>query len=142
MMQGRKAFSLVEAAVIVVILGVLAAFAVPAVLAAAERKKAVEAFDYLLAVQDAQTRHLTREGKFAGDLNSLDLQAALPAHYTPGPIAAGRSGSLAGSWSLTLTRAGSAAGYDGYTVTFTEQGFDPDKSTISDHPTISPLKDS
>ena len=50
----RKGFSLVELAVVVIIVGVLAAFGVPRMLKSVERSKSAEAFKYLASVRDAQ----------------------------------------------------------------------------------------
>ena len=63
-----------------------------------------------------------------------------PKYFTPGTIAAGTTGSLEDSWTLTLTRAGAAAGYGEYTVTFTEEGYDSGNSTIADHSDINPMQ--
>ena len=52
----RKGFSLVELAVVVVIVGVLAAFGVPRLLKSVERSKAGESFNYLGAIRTAQER--------------------------------------------------------------------------------------
>ena len=43
------------------------------------------------------------------------------------------------SWTLTLARQGAAFGYGAYTVTFTEDGFDPVNSTIEALPDINPM---
>jgi hypothetical protein len=62
-----------------------------------------------------------------------------PKYFTVGEIAAGSTDDLEDSWQLTLTRQGASAGYGAYTVTFTEQGYDSDGSTINDLPQINPL---
>jgi len=50
--------------------------------------------------------------------------------FAVGELTAGSSGSLADSWSLTLTRFGDAFLFGSYTVTFHENGFDAASSTI------------
>ena len=54
-------FTLVELAVVIVIIGILAAFAVPRFRDAVERSKAGEAFNYLSAVRSAQERYHGRQ---------------------------------------------------------------------------------
>ena len=139
-MRNKRGFTLVELAVVVVIIGVLAAFAVPRFLASVERSKAAEAFNYLSAVQSAQERYHARQGTYATTVASLDIKFTDPKYYTVGKVAAGSTGSLEDSWTLTLTRTGASAGYGSYTVTFTEEGFDGANSTLSDHPDINPMQ--
>ncbi len=102
----RRGFTLVELAVVVVIIGVLAAFGVPRFLQSVERSKASEAFGYLSSVRSAQERYLARQGTYADDISKLDIQAPTPKYFTVGTIAAGTSGDLQDSWTLTLTRIG------------------------------------
>ena len=66
----RKGFTLVELAVVIVIIGVLAAFGVPRFLKSVERSKAAEAFQYLAAVRSAQERYIAKEGVYTSDLAS------------------------------------------------------------------------
>ena len=128
--QGRKGFTLVELAVVIIIIGVLAAFAVPRFLDSVERSKAAEAFNYLAAVRAAQERFQVRQGTYADDITDLDIQMPTPKYFTVGTPAAGSTSDLEDSWTLTLTRAGSAGGYGAYTVVFTDQGYDTTNSTI------------
>jgi len=65
--KARKGFTLVELAVVIVIIGVLAAFGVPQFLKSVERSKAAEAFNYLSAMRSSQERFLAKNGYyFAG----------------------------------------------------------------------------
>jgi type IV pilus assembly protein PilA len=136
----KAGFSLVELAVVVVIIGVLAAFAVPRFRASVERSKAAEAFNYLSAVQAAQERYHARQSTYADDLSVLDIKLTAPKYFSVGTPAPGESGDIQDSWTLTLTRSGASAGYGEYTVTFTEKGFDPEASTIMDHTDINPMQ--
>ena len=139
-MQKRRGFTLVELAVVVVIIGVLAAFAVPRFMASVERSKAAEAFNYLSAVQSAQERYHARQGTYASSLDDLDIKLTPPKYYTVGQIVAGGSGDLEDSWSVTLTRAGAAAGYGAYTVVFTQEGYDSAHGSIAQKPEINPMQ--
>ena len=136
--RGRKGFTLVELAVVIIIIGVLAAFGVPRFLDSVERSKAAEAFNYQSAVRAAQERYQVRQGTYADDLTVLDIKMPTPKYFTVGTPEAGSSGDLEDSWTLTLTRAGSAGGYGAYKVIFTDQGYDATNSDIPDK--INPMQ--
>ena len=135
----RSGFSLVELSVVVIIIGVLAAFGIPRMLKSVERSKASEAFRFLASVRAAQERYQARQGTYAASLTDLDMEQSAPKFYTVGTVAAGSTSSLEDSWSLTLTRQGASAGYGAYTVVFTENGYDSVTSTINALPDINPM---
>lgn len=128
--QRHSAFSLVELAVVVVVIGVLAAFGVPRLLQNVERSKASEAFQYLSSIRDAQERYNSLESTYAADMADLDVDMPAPKFFVAGPFVAGDTGELENSWSMTLLRQGASAGFGNYTVTFTDQGYDAANSTI------------
>jgi len=136
----RRGFTLVELAVVVVIIGVLAAFAVPRFLASVERSKAAESFNFLSSVQAAQERYHARQGTYAAQLTELDIKMTAPKYFSVGTIAAGSTGDLQDSWTLTLTRTGASAGYGEYTVTFTMEGYDGENSSIKNKSDINPMQ--
>jgi len=136
----RKGFTLVELAVVIVIIGVLAAFGVPRFLKSVERSKAAEAFQYLSAVRAAQERYLAKEGVYASDFDALDITQTAPKYFNvPTEITVTTSDSGNPVWSLTLTRKGASSSYGEYTVTFTNEGYDSANSTIEALPDINPM---
>jgi prepilin-type N-terminal cleavage/methylation domain-containing protein len=137
--RSRKGFTLVELAVVIVIIGVLAAFGVPQFLKSVERSKAAEAFAYLSDVRAAQERFQALRSTYTNAMDQLDMKISAPKYFTASSITAGTTGTFQDSWSLTLTRTGASSGYGAYTVTFTQDGYDISNSTIRFSPDINPM---
>ena len=133
--QSRKGFTLVELAVVIVIIGVLAAFGVPQFLKSVERSKAAEAFNYLSAVRAAQERYLAQNGVYAAALTNLDIKQVAPKYFS-GDGATGTALSVTAvavtsgtpTWFCTLGRLTATSSYT-YSVTFDENGFVPSGAT-------------
>jgi prepilin-type N-terminal cleavage/methylation domain-containing protein len=144
----RKGFTLVELAVVIVIIGVLAAFGVPRFIKSVERSKAAESFSYLAAVRSAQERYQAQFGTYASDVGALDIKFANPTYFTVGSVESSTLSSadadlgtptLQNTWQLTLTRVGASAGYGSYTVTFNQDGYQSSMSGIDSLTDINPM---
>jgi prepilin-type N-terminal cleavage/methylation domain-containing protein len=134
--KARKGFTLVELAVVIVIIGVLAAFGVPKFLHSVEKSKASEAFNYLSTVQSAQERYLAQNGVYATTIDALDIKLPAPQYFDNVTAIDTTSASGAPTWTLTLNRNGSSSYV--YNVKWGQDGFDP-TSSIMTYPEICPV---
>jgi type IV pilus assembly protein PilA len=151
--MGRKGFTLVELAVVIVIIGVLASFGVPKFMASVERSKAAEAFNFLSALQAAEERYQALTGGYTADFTQLDISwksnAGVPVlqyftYVAPTVVAGTQVGgtvatTTSNTWSCTLTRAGGSGDYASYTVTYTQDGFDFSTASGAIPAAISPV---
>jgi prepilin-type N-terminal cleavage/methylation domain-containing protein len=144
--KSRRGFTLVELAVVIVIIGVLAAFGVPKFLASVEKSKATEAFNFWASVQSAQERYLAQNGVYAvvtdatapasSAGNPLDIVLPTLQYFNFAATTTTPSDAGAPAWAGTLTR--NANSSYAYTVKWTDQGFDS-TSGISTYPAICPV---
>ena len=75
-MNNNKGFTLVELLVVVLIIGILAAMAMPAYFKAVERARAAEADTLIGTAVNAQQRYKMKTGKYAQYWASLDIAPA------------------------------------------------------------------
>lgn len=130
--RSRRGFSLVELSIVVVIIAVLAAFAIPRLLRSVEKTKAAEAFQYLAAIRAAQERYHGQHGRYTSSADDLDVD--FPSlHY----FAIEKTEADETSWKFVLKRVGASGGYGQYTIVFEEDGYNKSKSTIP--PELLPL---
>jgi len=125
--QKKAGFSLVELTIVVVILGVLATFAVPRFMSSVEKTKASEAFSYMTQVESAQARYNAEKGKYANRMRKLDIDIDRPEFFSVGRFS---SSNWETNWEMKLTRNGASSGYGRYTVVFDQDGFNTRKSTV------------
>ena len=71
--EGRTGFTLIELLVVVLIIGILAAVALPQYQKTVEKSKATQAIDILNTLVHAQEMHYLRNGVYATQFKDLDL---------------------------------------------------------------------
>jgi len=123
----KSGFSLVELTIVVVILGILATFAVPRFMSSVEKTKASEAFSYLAQVESAQARYNAEHGKYSNKVKNLDIDIDAPEFFSVSGVS---SSNWETKWEMTLTRNGASPGYGRYKVVFNQDGYNSRKSTI------------
>lgn len=87
-MNNKKGFTLIELLVVVLILGILAAMAMPQYFKAVERSRMTEAVTLLANIADAQQRKYMQVNKYTAAFTGLDVApkgASGATFYTKGP---------------------------------------------------------
>ena len=93
--NNNKGFTLIELLVVVLILGILAAMAMPQYFKAVERSRMTEAVTLLSNIASAQQRKYLQINKYATDYRGLDVApagATGSVYYTKGTVTSGAGG--------------------------------------------------
>lgn len=118
-MRGRAGFTLIELLVVVLIIGILAAIAVPQYFKVVEKGKFAESMQWINSLKGAQERYLSKYGAyFVGSVSASTFDANLGGlkKFTASNTS---PGTTTPSWKIVLTRnTPTPAVYGQYTITY------------------------
>jgi prepilin-type N-terminal cleavage/methylation domain-containing protein len=129
--SSQTGFSLVELAIVVVILGILATLAVPRFRTSVEKTKAKEATNYLSHIETSQAIFMAEMGRYAYTVSELEERTGasmeLPEFFYVSPMWAR---DWEKDWHMALYRDGASSGFGQYYINWDQDGFVPKTSTI------------
>ena len=108
-LRNSKGFTLIELMIVVVIIGILAALAIPRFTQASARAKEKEADGILKQVYTLQNAYYANNGTYAN--SSTNLQTVGWDYNTTAGLKNYQAPSISGSFPLTMTKISGATGY-------------------------------
>ncbi|MFI5362442.1 MAG: type IV pilin protein [Elusimicrobiota bacterium] len=120
MRKSTGGFTLIELLVVVLIIGILAAIAVPQYFKVVEKGKVAEALQWVGTVQGAQESYLAQYGVYASDALNLAVGVTQTLNNFATPVLGSSGpGVTPPFWNATIVRnAPAPAGYCIYTITY------------------------
>lgn len=120
MRMSKGGFTLIELLVVVLIIGILAAIAVPQYFKVVEKGKFAETMQWVSGLKGAQERYLAKNGNyFYGTITSSSFDANL-SNMTKYTASATSTASPAPAWTIQISRKTPyPAVYSSYVVTYT-----------------------
>jgi type IV pilus assembly protein PilE len=112
--RGRKGFTLIELLVVVLIIGILAAIAVPQYFRVVEKGRFAEATALFQAIKGAQERYLLKQNTYTSSTSDLDVGPPTTKYFGAPTLTA-----TAAAYTVGITRIAPLPGtYSNYTVSY------------------------